>query len=99
MSARVSFQAKLWRYQGTSAWHFVTAPRHASEEIRVLSNGLRTAFGSVRVIATIGTVQWRTSLFPDSKADAYLLPVKADVRRKQNLADGDVVDVVVEIDL
>lgn len=99
MSARFTFRTKLWRYSGESAWHFATAPKDTSVRIRTLSQGLRNAFGSLRVIATIGKTTWRTSVFFDTKADAFLLPIKADVRRKERVGHGDDVDVVVEIDL
>lgn len=100
MSARVKFSAKLWRHPSdTGAWHFVTLPKDVSGQVRTLSQGLRNAFGSLRVIATIGKTQWRTSVFADTKAGAYLLPVKADVRRAEKLSHGDDVAVSLEIDL
>jgi hypothetical protein len=99
MSARFEFRAKLWRHSGKAAWHFVTAPKDTSEQMRVLSQGLRNAFGSLRVIATIGKSTWRTSVFADTKAGAFLLPVKAEVRRKERIGHGDAVDVTLELDL
>jgi hypothetical protein len=99
MSARFTFRTKLWRYQGAAAWHFVTLPKDVSAQIRALSQGLRNAFGSLRVIATIGKTAWRTSVFTDTKAGAFLLPVKAEVRRKEKLSADDAIDVCVEIDL
>jgi|CXWL01.1.fsa_nt_gi hypothetical protein len=100
MSARFQFSGKLWRHQGdTGAWHFITLPSDVSAQMRALSQGLRNAFGSLRVIATIGKTQWRTSVFADTKAGAFLLPVKAEVRRAEKIGHGDDVKVSVEIDL
>lgn len=99
MSARFEFRAKLWRYSGEAAWHFVTVPRAISEDMRALSHGSRNAFGSLRVIARIGETEWRTSVFADTKAAAFLLPVKADVRKRENLKHGDEAAVTLEIDL
>lgn len=100
MSARFAFAAKLWRYPGeTAAWHFVTLPKDISAQMRTLSQGLRNAFGSLRVIATIGDTTWRTSVFADTKVGAFLLPVKAEVRKKQKIAHGDAIKVSLEIDL
>lgn len=100
MSARFQFSAKLWRHQSdTGAWHFVTLPQDVSTQMRAISEGLRNAFGSLRVIAAIGKTQWRTSVFADAKAGAFLLPVKADVRRAEGIGHGDEVEVSVEIDL
>ena len=52
-------------------------------------------FGSVRVEATIGDVTWRTSVFP--MKEGYILPVKAQVRRKAGIAAGDEVTVGIEL--
>ncbi len=67
--------------------------------MRGLSQGLRNAFGSLRVIAKIGKTQWHTSVFAYNKAGAFLLPIKAEVRKKENIGHGDAVDVAIEIDL
>jgi hypothetical protein len=99
VSARFKFRAKLWRYAGEAAWHFITVPKDISENMRAMSQGLRNAFGSLRVIAKIGKTEWRTSVFADTKAGAFLLPVKAEVRKKEKLAHGDEADVALEIDL
>jgi len=50
----------------------------------------------VRVEARMGDVTWRTSVFPLNKG-GYLLPVKAEVRRKAELAAGDEVTVSLEL--
>ena len=51
---------------------------------------------TVKVEAHIGEVVWRTSVFPLNKG-GYLLPIKAEVRRKADLAAGD--EVTVELEL
>lgn len=99
MSVRVHFRAELRRWQSESAWHFITVPKSVSRDIRLLSQGQRNAFSSLRVIAKIGETEWRTSVFADTKSDAFLLPVKADVRRRQKIGHGDKVSVTLEIDL
>ncbi|ATX81140.1 protein of unknown function (DUF1905) [Mariprofundus ferrinatatus] len=89
--------AALWLYQGKAAWHFLTLPKAESDEIRFFSRDKRSAWGSLRVTATIGDTTWNTSLFPDSKLGAYVLPVKAEVRRRENIGAGDMVTVALEI--
>jgi hypothetical protein len=42
----------------------------------------------VRVEVTCGATTWRTSLFPSSSAQAYVLPVKKSVRSAEGLAEG-----------
>ena len=61
-------------------------------EIRAHSLISRGGFGSVRVEATINDVTWRTSVFPQ-KSGGYLLPMKADVRRRAEIGVDDEVTV------
>ena len=90
-------QTKLWRWSGESAtWHFLTIPEEQAQEIRAESLLRRGGFGSVRVEATIDDVTWRTSVFPQ-KSGGYLLPVKAEVRRRANIAEGDDVTLTLEL--
>jgi hypothetical protein len=94
----VQFQATLWVYPGPAAWVFVTLPTDLSAEIKGLSQQ-RRGFGSLRVDVTVGDLQWRTSIFPDSKAGAYLLPVKAAVRQPLGLVPGDVVNLALVVEV
>ena len=57
----------------------------------------RLGFGSVRVHAAIGTSTWTTSIFPDSVRNAYVLPIKRDIRKAQALDPGDVATLTVEL--
>jgi Domain of unknown function (DUF1905) len=93
-----TFTAKLWLYAGKGAWFFVTLPDDVAGQIRFFS-GRRQGFGSVRVVARIGTSTWKTSVFPDSKSGSYLLPVKAEIRKAQNIGNGDNVSVSLALDI
>ncbi len=87
------FKAKVWAQESTGAWHFVTLPVDLSKRIRTLTKGLRKPFGSFRVSARTGCTTWETSLFADTKREAFVLPVKADVRRKEKIRLGDTIEV------
>ena len=47
----------------------------------------------MRVEATIGGSTWRTSVFPESAGDSYVLPVKKPVRVAERIEPGDKVEV------
>src|SRR5262249_10621903 len=81
--------APLWRSPGADGWHFVSLPAGISADISDITAGTRRGFGSVRVTVTVGATSWRTSIFPDSKTGAYLLPVKKEVRLAEHLEAGD----------
>lgn len=94
----IDFDAELWLWEARSdSWTFVSLPVEASEDIRDLPGGPPRGFGSVRVRVTIGRTEWKTSIFPDSKRGAYVLPVKRAVRRAEGLEAGDLASVTVEI--
>ena len=90
-------KSKLWIYPGEAAWHFVTLPKKDSDLIKKRFEGLTRGWGSLPVIVTIGDTNWKTSIFPDKKAGAYLLPIKADVRKKEKLEAGKAVTFSIEI--
>ena len=93
MATGFAFEAEVWLYEGAGGWHFVTVPAGVSDDIESRAAGRRRGFGSVRVEATIGDTTWATSVFPDAKRRAYVLPVKKDVRSQEGIADGDRVQV------
>lgn len=94
----ITITSLLWIWRGESAgrWYFLTVPEEQSQAFRAQAFGAPRGFGSVRVQATIGEVVWRTSVFP-LNSGGYLLPVKADVRRKAGISAGDEVTVRLEL--
>jgi len=89
-----TFEAELWRWPGNAAWHFVSLPIDAADEIED-RYGTSGGFGAVKVDVRIGATEWSTSIFPDSKSGTYVLPVKRQVRDREGIADGDVATVTV----
>lgn len=94
-----TFRAKVWTQESTGARHFVTLPADLSNRIRTLTTGLRKPFGSFHVVAKTGKTRWETSLFADQKREALVLPVKADVRRKEKIKPGAMIEVSVSFGL
>ena len=93
----ITVTAPLWLWTGENgSWHFITVPEEMSGEIRAHAMAALRGFGSVRVEATIDHVTWRTSVFP-VKSGGYILPVKAEVRRKTGIASGGAVTVTLEL--
>ena len=91
------FAAPLWRYPGDDGWYFVSLPARISADVSDVAAGIRRGFGSVRVAVTVGATSWQTSVFPDSKTGAYLLPVKKAVRAAEHLKAGDQVQAKLHI--
>jgi hypothetical protein len=91
------FAAELWLYPGDGGWHFVTLPTGLSDDIAQRFGQGARGFGSIPVEVTIGETIWTTSVFPDKKAGAYLLPVKGTVRKAEGLADGERVSLRIQV--
>jgi hypothetical protein len=93
----ITVNGPLWLWTGENgSWHFVTVPAELSDEISAHCLAEMRGFRSARVEASINGVAWRTSVFPQ-KSGSYILPVKADVRRKAGIAAGDEVTVSIEL--
>ena len=93
---RFQFAAPLWEWSAQGGWFFVTLPTDAADEIAEIPRAAR-GFGSVRVRVTVGGTTWSTSVFPDTKVGSYVLPVKKAVRSAEGIAEGDDVDVTLEV--
>lgn len=88
---------KVWLYPGMAGWHFVTIPYDVSEEIKARFGDRAKGWGSLPAIVTVNKTVWKTSIFPDKKENAYVLPLKAEVRKRENIIVGDVISLLVEI--
>jgi hypothetical protein len=97
LKADYQIRANVWLYPGMAGWHFVTLPKKQSAEIKSRFGMFRRGWGSLPIVATIGKTSWKTSIFPDRKSGAYLLPVKADVRKRENVVMGSRVLLRVQI--
>lgn len=90
-------KAKVWVYPGAAGWHFVTLLGPLAKRIKARHGAKARGWGSLPVRATIGKTSWLTSIFPDAKEGTYLLPLKAEVRKKEHVGQGDVVALKIEV--
>lgn len=92
------FNAELWLYKAPkAAWHFITVPLNIASEIYFRDDINKFGWGSVKVSAKIGRSELETSIFPDKKSGCYFLPVKAEIRKKENLIVGKSANVIIEV--
>lgn len=81
----MSFTARLFRYQGAAAWHFVPVPEEHAP-------GVAGAWGRAPVHATVDGASWDTSVWRD-RHHGWLLAVPKWVRGDKG--HGDEVSVAV----
>lgn len=90
-------KSEVWLYPGMAEWHFLSVTKNQSEEIKKKYGANARGWGSLPVMVTLGKTIWKTSIFPDKKSGTYLLPLKAEVRRKEIVAAEDTVSFTIEI--
>ena len=90
-------RSEVWLYPGQTPWHFVTIPRKQSDEIKKKFGAMKRGWGSLPVKVTLGKTSWKTSIFPDKREGAYLLPIKAEVRKNERAVPGETILFSIEI--
>ena len=88
---------KIWYWRGPSPFFFVTMPAKQSRDLKAISGLVTYGWGVLPVEVRIGKTEFRTSLFP--KDGRYIVPIKASVRKAENLENGDKVTVRLEVRL
>ena len=91
----IEFTGKIWFWRGPAPWFFVTIPANESRDIKAISGMVTYGWGVIPVHVKIGKTEFTTSLFP--KDDLYIVPIKASVRKAENLDEGDEVTIHLEV--
>ena len=91
----IEFNGKVWFWKGPAPFFFVTVPAKQSHDLKAISAMVTYGWGVIPVHVHIGNTEWTTSLFP--KDGLYLVPIKASVRKAENIEEGDNVTVWLEI--
>lgn len=96
-SLRYRFTADVWLHDPSGGWHFVSLPAELSTEIRAALKAEEEGWGRLKVRAKLYDFEWQTAIWFDTKRGTYLLPLKAEVRKKAAILVGDAVDLVLVI--
>ncbi|MGC9352760.1 MAG: DUF1905 domain-containing protein [Mariniphaga sp.] len=91
------FSAEIWQYAAPNGWYFVSLPVHFSKEIRENLKWQEEGWGRLKATAKIGASTWKTAIWFDTKMNTYLLPLKSEIRKKENLERGRTVEVTLWI--
>jgi len=91
------FSAPVFEWRGPAPYYFVTVPDEPSEELHALSALVTYGWGMIPVQASIGATTWTTSLF--AKDGRYVVPLKVAVRRAERIEPGDVVHLVLTVEV
>jgi len=88
-------EGKIFKYPGVSGWHFIGIEKKIAEKIKE-EKLQKVGFSFVKVRVKIGKTSWNTTLFP-TKEGQYLISIKSEIRKKENIFEGD--DVKAEVTL
>ncbi len=90
---RYKFTAIPWLHE----WLFVAMPEEMAREIRDNLKCLEEGWGRMKVTAQVGDTAWRTAIWFDTKSNTYLMPVKAEIRKKERVEAGKEIEVTIWI--
>jgi hypothetical protein len=94
---KYQFTAIPWRYEGPNGWYFVSLPFDLAKEIREVVRSEEQGWGRLKATAKIGGSEWKTSIWFDTKMKTYLLPLKAEIRKKEGLNEDKKVEIILWI--
>lgn len=92
-----NLKSEVVLYPGMVGWHFLFVPKKESAEIKKNFGARARGWRSLRVRVSLGKTTWDTSIFPDTRAGAYLLPLKAEVRKKEGVFARDKVSFSISL--
>lgn len=92
----LEFSGEIIHWRGPAPFHFVSVPDEQSAAIESVSSIVSYGWGAIPVEARVGRTDFTTSLFP--REERYLVPIKAAVRRAEQLTLGDHVTVRIRLD-
>lgn len=91
------FDGEIIYWRGPSPFLFVPMPAEQSEDLKAISNRVTYGWGVIPVTVRLGNTVWQTSLFP--KDGRYLVPIKVHVQRAEQVGEGDVVSLRLEVQM
>lgn len=97
MKKKYQLEEKVWLYPGKAGWYFITVPPVIAKDIDFFFSHVKGGWGSLKVSVCIGKTTWKTSIFPDKKTHSYLLPLKAEVRKKEQIEKNNRVSLSIEL--
>jgi hypothetical protein len=92
---RYEFCAEVWQHSAPGGWYFISLPGELATEIRENQKWQEEGWGRLKATAQIGSSQWQTAIWFDSKHNTYLLPLKAEVRKMEKIEPHKEVKAVV----
>ena len=91
----IEFDGNIWYWHGPAPWYFVTVPAEQCRDLKAIVGSVTYGWGMIPVHVRIGKSEWTTSLWP--KDGSYIVPIKASIRKAEQLEEGDQVTVRLDV--
>lgn len=93
----VEFSGEVWFWKGPAPWHFVTVPEQDCGALESAAGLVTYGWGMIPATVRVGATEWPTALWP--KDGQYIVPLKAWVRKAEQIELGDTVSIRVTVDI
>ncbi len=93
MKFDISFTAKIEKVPTESGWHIIRLPADILQTLRSTAG----KNGNTPILATIGKTTWQTTTMSMGEQQ-WFFAVNAQVRKTENLSEGDSVDIYITLD-
>lgn len=90
-----TFIANVWVYDGPGSWYFVSLPIDFSKEIRENLKSEEEGWGRLKATAKVGATEWKTAIWFDTKRKTYILPLKLEIRKKEQIIAGQTITIYI----
>ena len=90
-----SFNAEVFEWRGPPPYYWVLLSEDAADYVRGCASEATYGWGAIPVRVRIGDSGWETSLLP--RSGGYALPLRKDVRLREQIDDGDTVAVELSV--
>ena len=91
----LAFSGRVLYWRGPAPYYFVAVPDEPSAAIRAVAAVVTYGWGVIPVRVALGESAWQTSLFP--KDGRYLVPIRKAVRLAEDLSEGDMVSIRLDV--
>lgn len=89
------FSDTIWFWKGPAPHYFVTVPEHEAAQIKAIEKLVTYGWGMIPATVRVGETEFETALWP--KDGAYIVPLRAAVRRAEGLGEGDRVRITLTV--
>ena len=91
---QLQFEGAVYQWRGPAPYYFVRVPEDESGALRDVAY-VSYGWGMIPVTARVGRTEWTTSLWP--KDGGYIVPLKDAIRRAEDIEDGDVIGIGLDV--